>query len=156
MATKLNRMLTHPKGLLIMQLHDTLISWSCQITSQNIGMIHIWRTWILSNFHNPHPSCPSTSKILPPLNLGRPISNEPSPSLNDSQSVKKNIIQRWLLYVNRSFLKVGFRFQYQLINFAWLSFDFFSFSRSLTIYFFVALYSCECNCPKILRNVFYL
>ena len=41
-----------------------------------------------------------------------------------------------IYYVKRSFLQVGFRFQYQLINLDWLSFDFFSFS------FFVALYSC--------------
>ena len=49
-----------------------------------------------------------------------------------------------------------FRFQYQLINLVWVSFDFFSFSWSLAIYFFVALYSCICSYPKILRNVFYL
>ena len=53
-------------------------------------------------------------------------------------------------------LQVGFRFQYQLINLVWLSFDFFSFSWSLTICFFVALYSCVCSCPKISWNVFYL
>ena len=43
--------------------------------------------------------------------------------------------------VIRSLLQVGFCFQYQLINFFWLSFDFFSFSWSLTICFFVPLYS---------------
>ena len=40
------------------------------------------------------------------------------------------------IYVIRSFLHVGFRFQHQLVNLAWLSFDFFSFSWSLTICFF--------------------
>ena len=34
---------------------------------------------------------------------------------------KENIIQAWLLYVIRSSLQIGFRFQYQLINFIWLS-----------------------------------
>ena len=29
------------------------------------GMIHIWRPWKSSNFQDPHPPCPSTSKILP-------------------------------------------------------------------------------------------
>ena len=28
-------------------------------------MIHIWRPCILSNFQDPHPPCPSTSKSLP-------------------------------------------------------------------------------------------
>ena len=37
-----------------------------------------------------------------------------------------NII--WDITFIRSFLKVGFHFQYQLINLAWLSIDFFSFS----------------------------
>ena len=62
-------------------------------------------------------------------------------SLMITNQLKENIIQGWLLYVIKSFLEVGFRFQYH-------SFDFFSFSWSLTIYFFVALYSCVCSCPK--------
>ena len=58
-------------------------------------------------------------KFFHPLYLGRPILNKPPPiSLpNDNQSIKKNIIQRWLLYVIRSFLPVGFCFHYQLIIF---------------------------------------
>ena len=45
---------------------------------------------------------------------------------------KENIIQGWLLYVIRSFYLFffGFCFQYQLINFVWLSIDIFSFSWS--------------------------
>ena len=35
---------------------------------------------------------------------------------------------RMTIYVIRSFLQVGFRFQYQLVNPVWLSFHFFSFS----------------------------
>ena len=53
-------------------------------------------------------------------------------------------------------LQVGFRFQYQIINLVWLSFDFFSFSWSLPICFLLDLYSCVCSCSKISRNVFYL
>ena len=42
----------------------------------------------------PHPTpsptpCPATSKILPPLHLGRLISNEPLPSPNNNQSIKR-------------------------------------------------------------------
>ena len=76
-----------------------------------------------------------------------------------TNQLKENIIKWWLLYVLRSFLQVGFGFRYQIINFAWLSFDFFSLSWSLTICFFVALYSCVCSCPKyheISFNYFYL
>ena len=62
-----------------------------------------------------------------------------------TSQLKENIIQGWLLYVIRSFSQVCFRFQYQFINFVSLSFDFFSFSWSLTICFFVALYSCMCS-----------
>ena len=76
-----------------------------------------------------------------------------NPPLNQSMKRKHN--PRMNIYVIRSFLQVGFRFQYQLINLVWLSFDFFSFSWSLTIYFFVALYSCVCSCPRV-PNVFYL
>ena len=47
-----------------------------------------------------------------------------------NNQLKENIIQRWLLYVTRSFLQVDFRFQYKLINLSWP--DFFSFSWSLT------------------------
>ena len=49
--------------------------------------------------------------------------------------LKENIIQGWPLYVIRSFLQIGFRFQYQLINLAKLFFDLFSFSWSLIICF---------------------
>ena len=42
----------------------------------------------------------------------------------------KKTIEGRLLYVIRSFVQVGFRFQYQLINLVWLSIVFFSFSWS--------------------------
>ena len=69
----------------------------------------------MSNFQDPPPPCPSTFKIFPPHDLGRSISNKP-PSLMITNQLKEHIIQRGLLYVIRSFLQVGFRFQYQLIN----------------------------------------
>ena len=118
-------------------------------------MIHIWRSWKLSDFQYPPPPCPSTSKILPPPWPWTSNFKRNSPQMITNQ-LKKSIIQEWLLYVIRSFLQVGFRFQYQLINLVWLLFDFFSFSWSLTICFFMALYCWVCNYPKISRNVFYL
>ena len=92
----------------------------------------------------------------PPTSLSIYVKNSSTPFTLDVQvqtnlpfflqmitiQLKENIMQRWLLHVIRSFLQVGFRFQYQPINLVWLSFDFFSFSWSLTICFFVALYSC--------------
>ena len=81
--------------------------------------------------------------------------NTPSLQMISNQ-FKENIIKRWLSYVIRSFFQVGFCFQYRRINLAWLSFDFFLFSWSLTIYFSVALNSCMCSCTKISQNVFYL
>ena len=43
-----------------------------------------------------------------------------------TSQLKENIIQGWVLYVIKPFLKVGFSFQYQLIILVWLYFDFFS------------------------------
>ena len=60
------------------------------------------------------------------------------------------------IYIIKSFLQVVFRFQYQFINLVWLSFDFFSFSLTLTIYFFVALYPYVCSYPKMSWNAFSL
>ena len=53
-------------------------------------------------FKTSHPIVHLRPKFCHPLELGRPISNEP-PSPNDNQSVKKNTIQGWLLYAIRSF-----------------------------------------------------
>ena len=83
---------------------------------------------------------PSTpfSKILPPLPLW-PWTSSFKQSLlplslqmitNQLEGLKENIIQGWLLYVIRSFLQVAFCLQYQLINYLWLSVDFFLFSWS--------------------------
>ena len=123
-------------------------------------MIHIWRPRKLSNFQDTPPplsiyaqnsSIPLTLDVRFQTNLPPPLQ-----MITNQNQLKENIIQGWLLRVIRSFFQVGFRFQYQLSNLVWLSFDFFSFSWSLTICFFVALYSRSCSCPKTSRKVFYL
>ena len=53
-----------------------------------------------------------------------------------TNQLKENIIQGWLIYVIRSFFRVGFIFS------IWLSFDLLSVSWSVSICFFLALYSC--------------
>ena len=67
----------------------------------------------------PTPHVHLRPKFFHILELGRPISNEPPslcpPSPNDNQSVKRKHNPRMTV---KSFLQVGFRFQYQLI--AWL------------------------------------
>ena len=85
----------------------------------------------MPNFQDPPTTCPVTSKILPPLWPW--MSNYPQtplPLQMITNQLKGNIILGWLLYVIKSFLQVGFHFQYQLINLVWLSIDFFSFSWS--------------------------
>ena len=121
-------------------------------------MIHILTSIKIVQFSRPPTLLSIMSKILHPLELGNPISDEPSPPPPRIQMItnqlKENILQGWLWYVIRSVLQVGFRFLYELINLVWLFFDFFSFRWSLTTFFFVALYSCACSCPKISQNFF--
>ena len=119
---------------------------------KQLRMIHIWRPWKLSNFQDPSPPCPSMSKILPPSWPWTSNFKRSPPLQMITNQLKENIIQGSLLYIIRSFVQVSFRFQYHFVNLVWLSFDFFSFSWSFTICFFVALYSCEFHCPKISRN----
>ena len=119
-------------------------------------MIHISRPWKLSNFQDPLPPCQSTSKSFPPPWPWMSNSKWTPPLQMITSQLKGNIIQGWLLYVIGSFFQVSFRFQYQLINLLWLSFDFFSFSWSLRICFFVALYSCVCSCPKISKCLLFI
>ena len=87
-------------------------------------MIHIWRPWKLSKFQDPPtPLVHLRPTFFHPLDLGRPILNEHTPPIQViTNQLKENIIQEWLLYVIRSFLQVGFRFQYQSINLVWFSF----------------------------------
>ena len=118
-------------------------------------MMHIWSPRKLSNFQEPWTPYPSKSKLIPPP--WRPISNDPHPFLQMiTNQLKENIIQRWLLYVTKSFLQVSFHFQYQLINLAWLFFDFFSSCWSLTICFFVALYFCVQLPKNVTKYLLYM
>ena len=117
-----------------------------------------------SIFKTPHPLVHLRPKFFHPLDVGRPLLNEtPSPlphahthTTIDNQSIKKNIIQGWLLYVIKSFLQVSFTSQYQLINLIWLFFDFFSFSWGLTVYFFVAILLCVQFSRHVTKCLFYL
>ena len=80
---------------------------------------------------------------------GRPVSNKP-PLQTITNQLKENIIQRGLR--DASFRSAFFRYQYQLINIVWLYFELFSFSWSLPICFFVALYLSVWSCSKIPRK----
>ena len=74
----------------------------------------------------PTPLVQLRPKFVHPLDLGRPISNKPSPPAPlqmITTQLKGIIILGSLLYVIRSFVQVGFRFQYELINLVWLSID---------------------------------
>ena len=51
---------------------------------------------------------------------------------NDNYSIKKKH-NSWMTIICWSFLRVCFRFRYELINLVWLSIDFFSFSWSQTL-----------------------
>ena len=79
---------------------------------------------------NPHPLVQLRPRNFHPLDLGLPVSNKSLPLQMIINQLKENIIQRWLLYVMRSFLKVGFCFHYQLSNLVWLFIDFFPFTWS--------------------------
>ena len=79
-------------------------------------------------FRNSTPLIHLRPKFFHSLDLGRLISKESPLFQIITNQLKKSIIQQLLLYVIWSFFQVGFRFQYQLINLFWFSFDFFSFS----------------------------
>ena len=109
-------------------------------------MIHTWSPWKLSSFQDPPSPCPSSSKILqPPWPWPFFLSEVAPPSPNYNQFIKRKHNPRVNIR-SKTFLQVGFHFQYQLINLLWISFDFLSFSWSFTICYFVALYSCVCSC----------
>ena len=77
-----------------------------------------------------HENCPNhlssyIQNSSTPLTLNVQFqTNPPSPLEMVTNQLKWNIILGWLVYFIRSFLQVDFRFQYQLINLAWLSIDF--------------------------------
>ena len=71
-----------------------------------------------------------------------------------ANQLKENIIQEWLLYIIRSFIQVGFWFQFQLINLVWLSIDFspFSWSQPCPESYFLKLktfFSVSSHCKNI-------
>ena len=117
-----------------------------KIIKSALDIIHTWHPWKLTKFQDRPPPCPSSSKILrPPWRWPFILSKFPPPSPNYNHSIKRKHNPRVNIR-NRTFLQAGFHFQNQLINLVWLSFDFLSFSWSLTICYFVALYSCVCSC----------
>ena len=98
-------------------------------------------------FRSPTPLVHLHLKFFHPLDFGRSILNKSLLQII-TKSIKRKHNLRMTIKCYQVLFQVGFRFQFQLINLVWLSFDFFSFSWSLTICFFVALYSCVCSCPK--------
>ena len=113
------------------------------------------KRWYTSDTHENYPIFIAHPLCIYVQNSSTPLTMDVQFQTNSflqiiTHQLYEHIIQRWLLYIIGSFLQVGLRFQYQI------SFGFFSLSWSLTICFFVALYSCVCSCPKILRNIFYL
>ena len=112
-----------------------------------LGMIHIWRPSKLSNFQDPpHPLVHLRPKFFDPLDLGHPISSElPLLLLQMITSQLKENNPRMNILCYQVLPSGRFSFSYQLINLVWLSFDFFSFNWSLTICYFVALYSRVCS-----------
>ena len=85
-------------------------------------MMHITCMKFVQFSRSPTPPVHLRPKFFYPLDLEGPISNKHSSVLQVITNLKKDIMQEWLLDVIRSFLQVGFRFQYQLINLVWLSF----------------------------------
>ena len=106
-------------------------------------------------FKTPYSPCPSMSTILWPSwpwtsNFNQTL---PPPLLLQmlTSQLKENIIQGWILYVIKPFLQVGFRFWYQLINLAWLSFVFFSFTWKIipAISWLYTLVCAVINCVQL-------
>ena len=90
-------------------------------------------------------------KFFHPLELGRSISNEPPLQIIINQ-LKENIIKGWLLYDVRSFLQVGFRFQFQLVNLVCLSFHLDKASLSA----FSWLYTLVCVAVQNYNEMFFI
>ena len=110
------------------------------------------KRWYTSDTHENYPIFIAHPLSIYVQNSSTPLTMDVQFQTNSllqiiTHQLNEHIIQIQLLYVIGSFLQVGFRFQYQI------SFGFSSLSWSLTICFFVALYSCVCSCPKISRNV---
>ena len=108
---------------------------------------HMTSMKIVQFSRSPTPLVHLLPKFFHSVDLGRPISKKTPPSSLQmvTNQLKENVNPRMTIYVIKFFLQFGLRFHYQLINIVWLSFDFFLFRWSLTICFFVALYSCVCK-----------
>ena len=146
-----NKLLSSYKALVLPFFMTGKVIWN-----SSWGIIHIWRPWKWSNFQDPHPPCPSMSIILRPpwpwtSNFKRTLSRPHPSSPNDNQSIKRKHNPRMNIICYQVIPSGRFSFSLSHINLIWLSFDFFSFNRSLTIWCFVALYSCVCNCQ--LRSI---
>ena len=86
-----------------------------------LGMIHIWHPWELSIFQDPPPPLSSyvqNSSTSLTMDVRFQTNPLPLPSPNDNQSIKRKHNPRVTIicYQVRSFLQVGFCFQYQLSN----------------------------------------
>ena len=116
------------------------------------GMIHIWCPWKLSNFQNPphHLSIYVQNSFIP-LSLDVQFQMNPPLQIIINQ-LKENIIKGWLLYDVRSFLQVGFRFQFQLVNLVCLSFHLDKASLSA----FSWLYTLVCVAVQNYNEMFFI
>ena len=86
-----------------------------------LGTMQICRPWKLSNFQDSPPSLSSyvqNSSTSLTLDVQFQTISPPRPSPNDNQSIKRKHNPRMTIicYQVRSFLQVGFCFQYQLSN----------------------------------------
>ena len=92
---------------------ESLFSIEKLFTSEQTNITEFFsKGWYTYHVHEP---CPSTSKILPPLWLWMCNFKWTTPLQIITSQLKENKVQGWLLYVIRSFLQVGFRFQYKFI-----------------------------------------
>ena len=115
---------------------------------KEIRVKHKWRPRKFSNFQDPPPPCPSTSKILPPFDLGRPISNEIPPSTNQW---KENIIQGWIFMLSGPFFRSAFVFSINSLILSGFSLNSFHLTEG-SLSAFSWFYTLVCSCPKISRN----
>ena len=87
------------------------------------------RPWKLSNFQDPLPPLSIyIQNSSTPLTLDVQFQTTTHPLQMITNQLNENIIQRELLC--SQVLQVGFRFQDQLINLVWLSFNFFSLAEA--------------------------
>ena len=123
-------------------------------------MTHIWRLWKLSNFQDPSPhfsiyvqyspSPPSPSYLS--LTLDVQFQTNPSPSLSrqivtNNQSIKRKHNLSMTNYVIRSFLQVGFRFQYESLILSGFSFHLAEASLSAFLWLYTLVHTVKVPMP---------